>query len=608
MNSALQPVLPDPAIDADQMALLATLTVGLQPAELYWISAYCAALATRLPALAGLAVVSDSAQPVAAPNERLSVVYGSQTGNSRRVAEQLAGKLEAEGLPVRLLRAGAYPLRELAKERHLVVVISSQGDGDPPDDAIGLIEFIAGKRAPKLPQLKFAVFGLGDSSYPKYCAVSRELDARLTALGGQRFLQLGEADLDFETIAAAWSAQALEKAREILSVPTASARALNPLHAVAATPRHTREQPFAATVLENQRIVASECGRDVRHIELSLKGSGLRYEAGDAIGVWPHNPPSLVDQWLAALKLDGSLEVDHQGKRLPLARWLSHEREITRLTRSFIAGQAAVSDHVDLRNVLDPDQRQAFAALLESHQPIDLLHQFPGAWDATELVSTLRPLTPRLYSIASSPKLVGHDEVHLTVGVVAYTAHGRAHVGAASAFLAGAGDESRLPVFVEANERFRLPVDRSRDVIMIGPGTGVAPFRAFVQEREATAATGRNWLFFGNRHFQQDFLYQVEWQEALRSGALSRLDLAFSRDTASKVYVQQRLRQNGRELYEWLREGAHLYVCGDSLHMAKDVNDALLDIIATHGCLSAEDARAWLAELLQTGRYARDVY
>lgn len=608
MNSAPQSFLPNAAIGAEKMALLAQLTQGLQPADLYWISAYSAALAARSPAQAGLAVVDDSAHAVATPNDRLSIVYGSQTGNSRWVAEQLAAKLKTEGLPVRLLRAGTYPLRELAKERHLVVVISSQGDGDPPDDAIGFIEFIVGKRAPKLPELKFAVLGLGDSSYPKYCAVSRELDARLTALGGQRFLELGEADLDFEGITAAWSAQALEQARVILRVPAVTARAVNPLHAVAAPPRHTREQPFAATVLENQRIVSRECGRDVRHIELSLEGSGLSYEAGDAIGVWPQNPAALVDRWLAALKLDGAREVEQQGKRLPLARWLSHEREITRLTRSFVAGQAAASDHVDLRHVLDPDQRQAFAALLASHQPIDLLHQFPGAWDATELVAALRPLTPRLYSIASSPKLVGRDEVHLTVGVVEYTAHGRGHVGAASAFLAGAGDDARLPVFVEANERFRLPVDRSRDVIMIGPGTGVAPFRAFVQEREATAATGRNWLFFGNRHFQQDFLYQVEWQEALRRGALSRLDLAFSRDTASKVYVQQRLRQNGRELYAWLREGAHLYVCGDSLHMTKDVNDALLDIIATHGGLSAEDAKAWLAELLQTGRYARDVY
>ena len=223
-------------------------------------------------------------------------------------------------------------------------------------------------------------------------------------------------------------------------------------------------------------------------------------------------------------------------------------------------------------------------------------------------MAALRPLTPRLYSIASSPKAVGPDEVHLTVAVVEYAAHGSAHYGAASSFLAAAGEDATVPVFIESNERFRLPADGSRDVIMIGPGTGVAPFRAFVQEREATAASGRNWLFFGNRHFARDFLYQVEWQDALRRGSLSRLDLAFSRDQARKYYVQQRLRENGRELYAWLREGAHLYVCGDSAHMARDVHEALLEIASTHGGLSADDARAWLAELMQQGRYARDVY
>jgi sulfite reductase (NADPH) flavoprotein alpha-component len=509
---------------------------------------------------------------------------------------------------VRLLRAGAYPLRELAQERHLVVVISSQGDGDPPDDAIGFVEFIAGKRAPRLPQLKFAVLGLGDSSYPKFCAVSRALDARLIELGAGRFAALGEADVDFDSAAAEWSAGVLETVREVLNVPVASLRHASPLHAVSAQPLHSRDNPFAAGVLENQRIVSRDSQRDVRHIELSLEGSGLQYEPGDAIGVWPQNPPVLVGQWLAALKLDGSREIEHAGRRLPLARWLSHERELTRLTRPLVAAQAAAGRHADLQRVLEPGQQTAIAALLASHQPIDLLREFPANWDAAQLVATLRPLTPRLYSIASSARAVGHGEVHLTVGVVAYAARGSTHYGAASTFLANARDDARIAVFVEQNERFRLPADGSRDVIMIGPGTGVAPFRAFVQERQATAVSGRNWLFFGNRHFAQDFLYQVEWQEALRSGALHRLDLAFSRDSIFKTYVQQRIRENGRELYAWLREGAYLYVCGDSAHMATDVHEALQAVAVAHGGLSAEDARAWLAELLQQGRYARDVY
>ena len=611
MNVALKPVLPTPALGAERLALLARLTEGLAPAELYWISAYSAALAslaTRIPGHSGLAVVADTPAPERAA-ERLSIVYGSQTGNSKRVAEQLAKKAEDAGLSVRLLRAGAYPLRELAQERHLVVVISSQGDGDPPDDAIGFVEFIAGKRAPKLPQLKFAVLGLGDSSYPKYCAVSRDLDARLAALGATRFAPLGEADVDFETVATEWSQAALETARQALNATApANVRHASPLHAVSATPQHSRDNPYPAAVLENQRIVSRDSDRDVRHIELSLEGSGLRYEAGDALGVWPQNPPVLVDQWLSALKLDGAQEVERDGRRLPLARWLGREREITRLTRPLLAAHAELTGNRDLQRVLEPEQKAALTALLESHQPIDLLREFPAAWDADKLVAALRPMTPRLYSIASSPKLVGEDEVHLTVGVVEYQAHGSTHYGAASSFLAAAGDDAAVPVFIEQNERFRLPADGSRDVIMIGPGTGIAPFRAFVQERQATGASGRNWLFFGNRHFSQDFLYQVEWQEALRGGALHRLDLAFSRDQAQKHYVQQRLRENGRELYAWLREGAHLYVCGDATHMAKDVHEALLDVAATHGGLSADDAKAWLAELLQQGRYARDVY
>jgi sulfite reductase (NADPH) flavoprotein alpha-component len=605
VNAALKSLPPAPTLDADKLALLARLTQGLASADLYWIAAYSAAAAVRAPDEAALVAVDE---PMPDAGERLTIVYGSQTGNSRRVAERLAARAEAEGLAVSLLRAGAYPLRELAQERFLSVVISSQGDGDPPDDAIGFVEFIAGKRAPKLPQLKFGVLGLGDSSYPKYCAVSQALDARLAELGGQRFAELGEADVDFEAAAAGWSETTVAAARVALDVPATTPRQGAALHAVRTVAMHSRQQPFAAAVLENQRIVSRDSERDVRHVELSLEGSGLRYEAGDAVGVWPRNPPALVDQWLATLRLGGSVEVEHGGKRLPLVRWLGEEREITRLTRPLVAAQAAASKHAGLRQLLEPEQRAEFAALLESHQPIDLLREFPAAWDAAELVAALRPLTPRLYSIASSPKAVGADEVHLTVAVVEYAAHGSAHYGAASSFLANAGDDATVPIFIEPNERFRLPADSSRDVIMIGPGTGVAPFRAFVQEREATAASGRNWLFFGNRHFARDFLYQVEWQDALRRGSLNRLDLAFSRDQAQKHYVQQRLRENGRELYAWLREGAHLYVCGDSAHMARDVHEALLEIASTHGGLSADDARAWLAELMQQGRYARDVY
>ncbi len=602
VNAVAAPEFPAVTLDAARISQLAALVDELTPAELYRVAAWCAARAEQIP------VGNTQAKAVGAaePAPQLTIVYGSQTGNAKRLAEQLAGRSTDSGLPVRLLRADAYPQRELARESHLVVVISTQGEGEPPDDARGLVEFITGKRAPKLPALQFAVLGLGDSSYPLFCAIGRQLDARLAELGGQRFVPLGEADVDFETVTTPWLDTTLARASEVLKTASPALRPA-PLHAVSTRTLPSREQPFAATVLGNQRIVARDSERDVRHLELSLEGSGLHYRPGDALGVWPRNPPTLVTQWLEVLKLDAASEVSHQGRTLALSQWLGAERELTRLNRPLVKALAEAGGHTDLLALLRPENSAALATLLTDNQPIDLLRRYPTNWDAEALLAALRPLTPRLYSIASSPKLVG-DEVHLTVAVVDYQAHGSAHWGAASSFLADADEDARIPVFIESNERFRLPADPARDIIMIGPGTGVAPFRAFMQEREETAASGRNWLFFGNRHFARDFLYQTEWQDALKRGALDRLDLAFSRDESHKTYVQDRLREHGAEVYAWLKGGAHLYVCGDSSHMAKDVHAALGALVAEHGQLSADAARAWLDELLQQGRYARDVY
>lgn len=608
VKAAVAPGLPESTLNADKLDQLKRLTDGLTPAELYWVAAWSASLAAQAQQVGPVA----TANPAKVAAASLTIVYGSQTGNAKRLAEQLARRSEASGVPVRLLRADAYPQRELAKERCLAIVISTQGEGEPPDDSRGLVEFILGKRAPKLPDLQFSVLGLGDSSYAEFCAIGNQLDVRLADLGATRFAPLGAADVDIETVATPWLEKTLEQARELLK----ASGSVTTLHAVqreraqddaTTQPLHSREQPFNATVLANQRIVSSDADRDLRHIELSLEGSGLSYQPGDSLGVWAPNPPALVAQWLDALGLDGGIDVTHGGRTLPLALWLKREREITRLGRAFIVALASVSGHDELKRTLSPEHSADLAELLNSHQPIDLLRRYPAAWSAPALIAALRPLTPRLYSIASSQSQVG-EEVHLTVAVVDYQAHGSQHWGAASSFLAAVDEDRSVPVFIESNDRFRLPSDASRDIIMIGPGTGVAPFRAFVQEREESAATGRSWLFFGNRHFAQDFLYQTEWQAALKNGVLHRLDLAFSRDTAEKIYVQQRLREQGRELYAWLESGAHIYVCGDSTHMAKDVQAALIDVAITHGGHSPDDAKAWLADLMQQGRYARDVY
>lgn len=604
MNALVAPEPLPVALTTEKTALLARLAEGLATEELYWAAAWLAAQASpgqRSTRLAEATAAPAPAQP------QLTIVYGSQTGNAKRLAEQLAMRSESTGVPVRLLRADAYLQRELAQETHLLIVISTQGDGEPPDDARGFVEFVTGKRAPKLANLHYAVLGLGDSSYPQFCVIGRQLDARLAELGGARLAPLGEADVDIDTVAQPWSVQALEQAREALQRVAPLARTAT-VHALPTRSMHSREQPFAARVLANQRIVSRDSAREVRHLELSLEGSHLRYAPGDALGVWPRNPPALVAQWLDALHLDGTQEVSDGQRTLPLSHWLERERELTRLTRAFVAAHAAASGRGELMRVLRTEQASAFAELLASHQPIDLLRRYRASWCAEDLVAALRPLTPRLYSIASSPRAVGEDEVHVTVAKVAYEAFGAPHWGAASAFLAAAEEDATVPVFIESNERFRLPADDTRDIIMIGPGTGVAPFRAFLQERRERGARGRNWLLFGNRHFTRDFLYQVEWQEALRQGALHRLDLAFSRDTARKVYVQDRLREQGRELYAWLQNGAHLYVCGDATHMAKDVHAALVDIAVAHGGHAPESAKAWLADLLTEGRYARDVY
>ncbi len=588
--------LPD-----DKGILLARLLDGLDTHALWWLSGYSAGLAGNQANIVPSAVVA--ADSVIAP---VTVVYGSQTGNARRVAERLAADLEAAGTPVRLLRADALPLRELKLERLLFLVISTQGDGEPPDDARGLLEHLSGKRAPQLSELRFAVLGLGDSSYPQFNAIGRRLDARLAELGAQRLFDLAEADLDVETVADPWRQRALDIATE--STPAAIARgSVVSLRPVASVPKHDRDTPFAAELLANQRISARDSDKDVRHVELSLQGSGLEYEPGDALGVWAQNAPELVDNLLGLLELEGDAPIGLGGETHSLRHWLLTRRELTRIGRPFVASHAAVSGNDGLIQLLAPEQSASLARLLGSHQLIDLLRLWPARWNADELVAALRPLTPRLYSIASSRNVVG-DEAHLTVAHVDYEAFGHRHHGVASGYLASAGDDARIPVFIERNERFRLPADGSRDIIMIGPGTGIAPFRAFVQERTSAGASGRNWLLFGNPHFNSDFLYQVEWQEALRDGRLDRLDLAFSRDQANKIYVQHRLRENGRELHDWLNNGAHLYVCGDASRMARDVEDALIDIFAEHGGCDRETAAGQLEILRSEGRYARDVY
>lgn len=584
-------------LDALQTSRLATALDGLSRDQLLWASGFAAGLAqAQAPQLA--AVATPAAEP--GGQAALTVLYGSQTGNGEAVARRLAADAEARGFAVRLDSLSDYKPSAIRHERVVTFVVSTHGEGDPPDDAELFHEFLMSDSAPRLRELDYAVLALGDSSYVNFCQTGREFDQRLGALGASRLLPIVECDLDYDSAAAAWRDSVLE------ALPSVVDAAAPKLHAVPTAPHYDRQQPFMAEVLVNQKITGGNSTKDVRHIELSLEGSGIRYEPGDALAVIAENPPALVSELLEVLQLDSDIAVTVGDATIPFGDALRTRLEITVSTAAFVKAWASIAGSDELDAVIAaPD---ALAGFLADHQVVDVVRRYPAQTDAQTFVDSLRALTPRSYSIASSQQ-ANVDEVHLTVAVVRYEAFGREHWGAASTHLAerlAPGD--RVPVYVEPNSRFRLPPDDATDIIMIGPGTGVAPFRAFVEERAARRASGRSWLFFGDRSFSADFLYQLEWQRHLKRGALERLDVAFSRDQADKVYVQHRIRQRGADVHRWLEGGAHVYVCGDAKRMAGDVDDALIDVIATHGNLGRDEAMAHLKRLRRDGRYQRDVY
>ena len=596
--------LPTPLGDFRQHPLARELA-ALSSEQLLWLSGYAYGLAQRGAGAVAAVPAADSKPALTA-----TVLYGSQTGNAKRLAEQLHSELQAQGIAARVLRASDYPTRELAQEKLLLIAISTQGEGEPPEDSIALFKFLASNRAPKLPQLKYAVFSLGDRSYNQFCAAGKNFAGLLDKLGASEWQPRVDADVEYETEAKAWRAQIVEQAKKLQPASSAPSAQVLPLRPQVASAYH-RDKPFPAPVLAVQKITARDSSKDVRHIELSLAGSGLSYEPGDTLGVWPHNPAVVVTDVLTALQLDGEQTVTIGDETLSLRRWLREKRELTQLSKPVLDRYQQLAQDSKLAALLQPGQNTALQAFLSAHQFIDLLLQFPAKLSAEQVVNTLRPLTPRLYSIASSQKLVG-EEVHLTVGVIDEQSEAGRRVGAASRYLADVGDSDTVEVFIEHNPSFHLPDDDSRDLILIGPGTGIAPFRAFVQERAERAAggatVGKTWLFFGNQHFTSQFLYQTEWQAALKSGALSKLSLAFSRDQAERIYVQHRLREQAKAVYDWLERGAAIYLCGDAKQMAPDVHAALREIIAEQSGKDAAYADEYLDRLREEGRYRRDVY
>ncbi|MGA4523364.1 NADPH-dependent assimilatory sulfite reductase flavoprotein subunit [Citrobacter portucalensis] len=592
--SALLPLNPE------QLARLQAATTDFTPAQLAWVSGYFWGVLNQQPGSNAVAPASVAEMP------GITLISASQTGNARRVAEALRDDLIAAKLNVTLINAGDYKFKQIANEKLLIVVASTQGEGEPAEEAVALHKFLFSKKAPKLDNTAFAVFGLGDTSYEFFCQAGKDFDAKLAELGGERLLDRVDADVEYQAAAAQWRARLVDvlkaRAPAAPSVQVAASGAVNEVH----TSPYTKEAPLTASLAVNQKITGRDSEKDVRHIEIDLGDSGLRYQPGDALGVWYQNDPALVKELVELLWLKGDEPVTVEGKTLSLAEALQWHFELTVNTGNIVENYATLTRSETLLPLVgDKAQLQHYAATTPI---VDMVRFSPAQLDAQALVDLLRPLTPRLYSIASSQAEV-ESEVHVTVGVVRYEIEGRARAGGASSFLADrVEEEGEVRVFIEHNDNFRLPANPQTPVIMIGPGTGIAPFRAFMQQRAADGAEGKNWLFFGNPHFTEDFLYQVEWQRYVKEGVLSRIDLAWSRDQKEKVYVQDKLRQQGAELWRWINDGAHIYVCGDANRMAKDVEQALLEVIAEFGGMDIEAADEFLSELRIERRYQRDVY
>ncbi|WP_339320869.1 assimilatory sulfite reductase (NADPH) flavoprotein subunit [Paenibacillus sp. FSL W8-0194] len=593
----------------EQTKLLNQLLPTLTGAQASWLSGY-------LTALQGTGGIALAAQPqtgapgAAIPAKEATILFGSQTGNCSGLAKKLSKKLSEQGVNVTLSSMSDFKPANLKKVQNLLIVVSTHGEGEPPDNAISFHEFLLGKRAPKLEGVSFSVLALGDTSYEFFCQTGKDFDQRLEELGGTRIVPRVDCDVDFDEAAAGWIDDVVRK----LSEGSAQASAAASLAGTALTEtesEYSRTNPFHAEILENINLNGRGSDRETRHLEISLEGSGLQYEPGDSLGIYPENHPQLVDDLIEAMgwNPEESITVNKQGDLLALRKALLQHYEITVLTKPLIKQFAELTSNPGLQELVEPGHEQELKRYIEERDLLDLVqdYQLKGI-PAASFTSVLRKLPARLYSISSSPKATP-DEVHITVRAVQYEAHGRDRYGVCSTQLAERlqpGDT--LPVYIQHNPNFKLPADPGAPVIMIGPGTGVAPFRAFLSEREETGAEGKTWLFYGDQHFATDFLYQIEWQRWLKDGVLTRMDVAFSRDTDQKVYVQHRMLEKSRELYEWLQEGAYVYVCGDEKKMAHDVHATLAAILEKEGGLSQEEAADYLHRMQQEKRYQRDVY
>lgn len=602
-------------ISAEQQELAQKVLSNFQETQLMWFSGFLAgyvsgtqknkpasdtAIATEKQDVNGH--LNGDAQLNGAATQQITVLFGTRTGNSRKAADLLQHKASEKGIKAVLADMNEYNPKNLKAETNLVVIVSTHGEGEPPLAAEEFYSFLHGNRAPKLENLQYSVLALGDKSYAQFCKTGADIDKKLSELGAKRLIDRRDCDVDFLPTTGEWINSLLEK----FEGSPKSSKGLNGSAVKISAETYSRVNPFKAEILEKIKLNGRGSVKETFHMELSLEGSGLKYQPGDALGILPVNSDKLVDDLLSLTNNSGEEEVVAVSSQVTLRKALKSYFEIGILSRDTIENHNANLKNPELSSILADTAK--LTQFLYGSDVYDLLKAYPFPYEAQSLVSILRSLQPRLYSISSAFEAYP-DEVHITAAALRYEQKSRFKNGTCSSYLCDSsviGD--KVKVFIETNEGFRLPADPSAPIIMIGPGTGVAPFRAFIQHRTETGSKGKNWLFFGDQHFTTDFLYQTEWLDYKKKGLLSNLSVAFSRDQRDKVYVQHRLKEQSRELVRWIDDGAYLYVCGDMKHMSKDVLNTLIDVVGTEKQLSPEEAKEFVHALRKQKRYQEDVY
>ena len=579
--------------------VLATLTLQ----QKIWLTGYLTASA-NIGVIEAPREMTQQAVASSPIQKHVTILYASQTGNAQKLAEKFGDQLQQIGLEVSVSSMSDYKTNALKKAQYLLIVASTHGEGEPPDNAIAFHSFLHGKRAPKLDHVQYAVLALGDSSYEYFCQTGKDFDIQLEKLGAKRLVDRVDCDVDYAEQAEKWFGEVKEKLHSEFTQFTPSEQEAAATVLQEET-EYSRKNPFVAEIIEKINLNGQGSNKETIHLELSLENSGIAFEPGDCLAIIPINNQNLVNSLISALGFEANTKVDVDGIAVTLEEALLKTFEITLLTKPLMKKIAEYTENKDFHALIE--NQETLKQFINGRDLLDVVEQFgPFKWDAQHFINCLRKIPARQYSISSS-LLAYPEEAHVTIGVVRYEVDGRERLGVCSTYVADqleVGDQ--VQVYVQKNPNFKLP-DDDTPIIMIGPGTGVAPFRAFIQEREERGASGENWLFFGDQHFVTDFLYQREWLNWLKSGVLTKLDVAFSRDQEEKVYVQHKMLKRAKELYAWLEKGAAVYVCGDK-NMAKDVQETLLQIIQQEGNKSEEDALEYLEELRKQKRYQRDVY